>query len=84
MCRGVLIPEMPEFLADQTCDCVMLADAHITDMINIPAPQRNSYSEPCRSSLCVLSRNDHPFICLTCVCQLPRVEVSSPPQLVLL
>lgn len=32
----------------------------------------------------VLSRNGHPLICLTCVCQLPEVEVSSPLQSVLL
>lgn len=34
--------------------------------------------------LSVLSRNGHPLSCLTCVCQLPKVEVSSPLQLVLL
>lgn len=61
----------------------MLADAHITDTINIPVPCRNSYSHA-GVPFGVLSRNGHPLICLTCVCQLPEVEVSSPLQSVLL
>lgn len=61
----------------------MLADAHITDMINIPTPHRNSQSRA-GVQLSVLSRSDHPLICLTCVCQLPKLQVFSPLQLVLL
>lgn len=46
--RGVLISDAPKFLAASTLDCVMLADARITDMINIPSPNGNSYSTATR------------------------------------
>lgn len=63
----------------------MLADAHVTDMMNIPSPNGNSYSIATQGDqFCVLSKNGLPLICPTCVCQLPKVEVASPLESVLL
>lgn len=80
-CADLWCAQVPGWL---NSDCVMLADAHITDMINIPTPHRNSYSEPCRSSALCSFQEWSPFILSHMCLQLPKVEVSSPLQLVLL
>lgn len=53
--QSVLISDAPKFLAVQTLDCVMLAGACITDTIDIPSPNGNSYSTATREISLVFS-----------------------------